>query len=75
MIQLRDATFISVLFFHFTLLFGQQAHRTGIQFSLKVNNYRLNDAAGLDGQGPRRRMNRSCILLAKRISSYAIGPV
>ena len=25
--------------------------------------------------GPRRRMNRSCIPLAKRISSYAIGPV
>ena len=26
-------------------------------------------------QGPRRRMNRSCFPLAKRISSYAIGPV
>ena len=26
-------------------------------------------------QGPRRRMNRSCFPLAKRISSYVIGPV
>ena len=35
-----------------------------------MNKYRLNDAAGLDGQGPRHRMNRSCITLAMRISSY-----